>query len=373
VAKDDTPDAPSEDYQFEVPDFDEEAFIHKEMTSFKTTAVLFGWGILAALVSLAIFAAMGGAKTAWYLGLGVLLLFLYSLRLLYPKLNIDVAHFKRREWMGTGFLLFFTWLAFFILFANPPISDFADPHAVVFETPGVQMVGGDITLDLFASDNGEINNLEFTLTQGSTQIADENDLVHLGSDRYQYTLLGASGGSYDYSFTATDAKGNSATVTGTASVAQKAILVKLPADGKLELGQDLLVETAMAPCEGDQNRDGGECLRTVYADIGEGIALTYDELAGAWRATSNFAGWEQGNNQFNIIAATQTQFHGANTILGTEIMVGPFNMTVSGSGDIVQEAPLPASVPPAYRQTPGFGLPIMVVGLVVAVAVIRRK
>ncbi|MGB1697177.1 MAG: hypothetical protein ACPHK8_02125, partial [Thermoplasmatota archaeon] len=115
MAKDEANDAKGEEYQFEIPDFDEEAFIHKEMTSFRTTAVLFAWGILAALLSWGIFVAVDGAKTAWYLGLAVVIGFLYALRIVYPKLNIDVAHFKRREWMGTGFLLFFTWLAFFIL------------------------------------------------------------------------------------------------------------------------------------------------------------------------------------------------------------------------------------------------------------------
>lgn len=41
VAKDEANDTKGEEYQFEIPDFDEEAFIHKEMTSFRTTAVLF--------------------------------------------------------------------------------------------------------------------------------------------------------------------------------------------------------------------------------------------------------------------------------------------------------------------------------------------
>lgn len=370
VAKEDAKDANTEEYEFQVPDFDEKAFIHKEMTSFKTTAILFGWGIIAALVTWGVFMALDGAKTTWYIGIGIVIAFLYALRVIYPKLNIDVAHFKRKEWMGTGFLLFFTWLAFFIFFANPPVSDFADPHVAAYETPGVQQIGGDVILDFWATDNGNIDHVEFTLTQGETTIANADDLTKLGGGQYQYVLTGA-GGTYAYHFEAIDAKGNHALIQGNATISQKALDVEVPAI--LERGEEVLVFTSMKPCTDAENRDGGECLRTVYLDLDTPIHMAFDALQGAWVVNTNFAGLTEGEHTFNVVAVTQNQFHGAHTIVGTTVEAGPFTTTIEGPfGELVETPSDPVGVAPAYRQTPGFEVAFLAVGLIGLVA-LRRK
>src|ERR1041385_8427267 len=58
-----------DEYTFVPPDFDEEAFIHREVVGFRAGLVVCAWGLVCALLSWAIFAAMDGTKTAWLLGL----------------------------------------------------------------------------------------------------------------------------------------------------------------------------------------------------------------------------------------------------------------------------------------------------------------
>ncbi|MGB1697176.1 MAG: hypothetical protein ACPHK8_02120, partial [Thermoplasmatota archaeon] len=254
---------------------------------------------------------------------------------------------------------------------NPPISDFADPHIAAYETPSVQQVGGDVVLDLFATDNGNIDHIEFALMQGSTVLAGADDLIYNGGGHYQYTIQNATGGTYSYTFKAVDAKGNEAMLGGEAKVSQTALQVILPNGGTIGPNNNLLVKTQMPACTDSQRRDGGECIHRVYANIGEGLNLIYEDTEG-WKATELFAGWETGSNTFDIIAETQTQFHGAITIDNTELRAGPFTVEAPGNGDFSFEVTDVASVPPAYRQTPGFELVFLLVGLV-GLTVLRRK
>ncbi|HEX2065337.1 MAG TPA: hypothetical protein VHI93_00855, partial [Candidatus Thermoplasmatota archaeon] len=85
-------------YEFVPPDFDEDAFVHREMVSFKTTSILFGWGVLAAAASWAAYVAVGGTDLGWLIGLALCGAFGYALKFLFPRLGADVSHFKRKEW-----------------------------------------------------------------------------------------------------------------------------------------------------------------------------------------------------------------------------------------------------------------------------------
>src|SRR5205085_1049358 len=69
VAEDKAPEGKGE-YEFKLPDFDEDTFIHREMVQFKTTSLLFLWGIVTALVSWAAYALLQGDESSgWLAGL----------------------------------------------------------------------------------------------------------------------------------------------------------------------------------------------------------------------------------------------------------------------------------------------------------------
>ncbi len=371
-------DKGSDDYEFEVPDFDEDAFIHKELVSFKTTGVLFAWGIVSALVSWGLWEATGANKTGWYLGIGIMVAFAYLLRFVYKALKIDISHFGRREWFGTFFLLFFAWLSFFILFINPPISDHADPTAAVFAAPSIQQEGGDVNLALFAADNLRVDHVEFLLQQGARTIATEDDLTVAGDGYWTYSLPAVAAGEYTYTFTVEDSRDNSASVEGKVTVKRQAVKVGLPDDGRLSSlsGEVRVVVDDLKPCAGGQIRDGGNCLRTVYLDLdnGQKVHLQWDEANTRWEASSSFTGWSEGTNTFRVVAEQSNQFQGHHTIEGGNLVLpGPFNVTVEGTvGDYEPKVIPEVTDPPITRQTPGFEA-LVVVGVLAAFAFAARR
>ncbi len=371
MAKRDKKDEPEagEDYEFIPPDFDEDAFIHKEMVSFRTTTILFVWGIVAALLSWGILAYMDGAKTAWYIGLLICAAFGYALKFLFPMLGADIAHFGRKEWTGTGFLFFFTWLALFMILINPPITDVAPPEVEVFALPPVQQVGTPVHLEIFAIDNGRIETFNFEVTKGSTLIATEADLTDRGNGHYVYNAdLPAA--RYSYVATAIDAKGHESSATGNFSVSSRAIRYTPPSDNRIDDATDTLV-VKVDPTDPP--------LRTVYLDFGfdRKLPLRYDEETfGGWIATANFAGWQQGNNTFTIKAEQQNTFMGAQLIRGgiVEFDCGGtcFVEVAVETGDFAVKVPATKEIPP-NRNVPGPGVALVAAGLVVVAFVARRR
>lgn len=365
MAKKDAKDASDEEYQFEVPDFDEDAFIHKEMVSFKTTSTLFAWGVLAALVSWGLWESMDGAATGWYLGLLIVAAFGAALKWLYPLLRLDISHFGRREWLGTGFLLFFTWLAFFLLLTNPPFSDHADPVMEGFASPPLQQEGGDVVLDLFATDNGRIDTFSFTLTQGSTTLATETDLNLVADGHYRYTLEDPGAGTYAYTATATDAKGNAADLEGSVAVSSRALTVN-PSSGTLGVTESLVVRLA-------DDTDFDPLNVYLRKDDGSRIYLEYSDDFQGWIATTAYDGWVEGDNTFTAVAEEDNKFFGATTVNGTAIERGPFTLTIDdASGDKQVTPRTKETVPPNVKHTPGLGS-LAVAGVLAAAAIVARR
>lgn len=379
VAKQDKKDK-GEEYEFSIPDFDEDGFIHKEMVSFRTTTILFLVGIASALISWGIYELMDGAKAAWFIGIVVMAAAAYGLRYLYPALKVDIRHFGRREWFGTFFLIFFAWLAFFILFVNPPISDHADPTADVFLSPSVQVEGGDVDLDLFVADNFRVDSYSLTVLGGGSTVltSDDDRLTQDPEDpgHFEATLSDLPRGSYTYVAEATDGKGRTNTTTGSFIVGDP-VTVTLPADGTLD-GTDTILVTVdgIDPCGPVERLDGGDCLRTVYLDLADGtdIHLEFDATFGGWKATANFQGWTSGTNQFSVVVEQMNQFYGHHLIPGGSITLTGYSVDVPGGGGTYTVNPAPqVTDAPVTRQTPGFGLVAGIVVLAGAVWMKRRN
>lgn len=375
------PSGKDEDYVFEMPDFDEDAFIHKELVSFKTTGVLFVWGIVAALVSWGIFEVLGGAQTGWYLGLGVVVVFGYLLRFLYPRLGLDIKHFGRREWLGTGFLLFFTWLAFFLLFVNPPVTDHAPPLIEVVASPPIQQVGGDVVFDLFFEDNHRIAAMTFALTSGSgATVATLDDAAEIGRGHYRYVLSNATGTTYSYTATATDAKGNEAETAGDVQASANALRVQLPRENAILQTPDTVFVTIVGSfpqCDENIGRRITPCHLNVFLEF-EGrddIRMTYDAELDGWKATGNTKGWQPGENTFGVVSEMQALAFGPNVLEPARIVrAGPFTVDVAPeiSGDAESAWLVQDLTSHNAKRTPGPG--VVAIGLLLAgiVAVARR-
>lgn len=362
------------DYEFVPADFDEDGFIHKEMVSFRTTSILFVWGILAAAVSWLLFGVVDGAKIGFLIGLGVAAVFGFALKWVFPTLKADIKHFGRREWVGTGFLFFFTWLAFFILAINPPVSDYAPPRVDLHAGPAVQQVGSDVVIDAFYEDNTRV--AEHTLTlmgpTGPIPLVEQD----LGRGHYRYVASGLAAGIYVVEGTAADGRGHANNATLQFSVVETALGVYLPDGGRLDAPNDeVFVQVGAGIPACTKKANDPPCVRTVYLDLGAGarVALEYDAATGGWGATANHAGWSSGLNTFTVHAELVGSYVGGNTFVsGGALDDGPHTVNVTAPLGTYEPKVLAQPAAPT-RSVPGLELPLLALGLVALVVIARRK
>jgi hypothetical protein len=102
------------------PAFDEVTYMQTEIAAARVAVITIGWAFVGAAVS---FFLSFNAALAFLAGIAVA----FGLYFVLPLIGIDIKPFKRRDWAGHGVTYFFSWLAFWILFLNPPFGDFADP------------------------------------------------------------------------------------------------------------------------------------------------------------------------------------------------------------------------------------------------------
>jgi len=121
---------------FEIPDFDEQEYMEKEMNTARMSFVDIGVGMALVGIGFGIMRALEGP-----LPKGLVLLFLvlvgvitrFPLRELYGRFGIDTEKLENKHLIGHGFTIFVTWVAVLTLLSNPPVSDFDDPHITKFE------------------------------------------------------------------------------------------------------------------------------------------------------------------------------------------------------------------------------------------------
>ncbi len=383
MAKDGDKGEDGENYEFLPPDFDEDAFIHKEMVSYKTTVILFLWGILAALVSWGIFAGIGGAKSGWSLGLLVCALMGGLLKWIFPRFKADIKHFGRREWLGTAALFFFTWLSFFILAINPPISDYAPPRVAIYAAPPVQQSGGDVTLDLFFEDNERVADYLMQLKLGPNDLTDPSRLIDRGKGHFQYTATALPPGNYTVFASATDGGGRQTNTESSFQVVAQPLRVFLPDAGTLDApGDAVTVQSAgdIPTCitKKKVGITNEPCIRIVRLEMFDratptAVPMEWSVRDGAWHASANFAGWQAGNNSFKVVGEVVDGFHGSERIDGGDLIAaGPFTVTVT--------APLGSFVPTEIKQpnaplrsVPGMELGVLAFALLALAVAARRR
>jgi hypothetical protein len=309
------------EYEFKLPDFDEDTFIHREIVSFKTTAILIGWAVVAAAASWALYASLNGNQvTGWLGGLALCGAFGLGLRWLFPRLGADVAHFKRREWFGTASMFFMAWLAFFIVAINPPVSDFSAPHLELSVDPPVQAPGGLVTIHVLATDNAKAEAPSLSVLRDGAAVPVQLQPTERDG-HYEARLDAAAAGEYVVRATAQDRRhATAANLTFTVGGAA----FTLETRGRLELSGDSIVATldaapspALHACTQDDLARAHPCLRAVrlvHAD-GKG-AITMEPKEGRWTADSSHAGWRKGNNTVHVEAEFLNHYMGARQIDG---------------------------------------------------------
>lgn len=373
---------------FEIPEFDEDEFIRKETISFRTTLILFLYSVITALIT---FAVWGLVVDSWFVSLLVAGATGYLLRFIYPALKVDISHFGKKEWTGTGFLYFFSWLAFFIFLTNPPLYDGVAPDLDIHITPDQQELGGMVNISLAVADNLAIDEKSLKVTvkdSGGTTLATEADFIqhsftHVWS--WQRAFTDGEAGTYTVDASVKDAGdgllGAGVHTTKTTSTFRigDVLTVRMSGTdaqgvGNLQTAGDRI--EVLVPSEIDVYRvwlgfdNGPDVLLAKDKDTSGDDVLVY-------YATANFAGFGQGNNTFRVHVEEHDQYflqakYGIDRIDAPLVSTKEYTAVIEDGtliGDHEEKGPSRRSAQP--KQTPGFEAPLALAALVGVLALAR--
>jgi len=114
-----------EEYDFDIPEFDEYKFISLELNKAKISLVAFIYAIIMVIITFQLYTiTYPDARAPVVLGL----LAVAGIPFITKFVKVDISEFDWKNWVGSGAVYVFSWLAIFILLCNPPFSDFVEPE-----------------------------------------------------------------------------------------------------------------------------------------------------------------------------------------------------------------------------------------------------
>jgi hypothetical protein len=113
--------AAEEEYVLPVPPFDAEAYVRREVVNARATIVLAIYGTVLGQLSVVVPALVPSSGNI--LIVPILLLGFPASKNLLAATGVDTSGWDKKTWAGHIAVLFFTWLAAWILFLNKPFSN----------------------------------------------------------------------------------------------------------------------------------------------------------------------------------------------------------------------------------------------------------
>jgi len=381
-----------EQLDFQIPKFDEEAFMKRERRNIKTLFISFLFGLLFAVICFAFWVLLEGNFLRWELVLLVGVVNSIWIKYLFMKLNIDLTDFGRKGWLTTFFTYFFTLLLVLIVLVNPPFYDGEAPHTEVVVLPGMQEPGGTILFAAYIVDNVGINtagiNFSITDPNGNTftpEFTYDNNI-------FRYTYGNPSGllGTFNYTFIVSDVNNRKTTITGSFSYATDVLEVSSRFIGIIS--SDAIIIRA-------DKRISKENFRVFYTiDDGSEINVDRKEVNDKekYETSAEFKGWRRNSTQVvtvyaeavhyflnipekfsNIIRDNESHIFTTTNDqnIGTEEPLVEYNYTLASLGKpqlpntLNYQLPYPISM----RTTPGFEVVVLILAIVVVVFLFKRK
>lgn len=358
-----------EDLPFEIPEFNEDEFVRKELISFRTTIILFVYSLAISLITIFVWRAYDVPFFALLLlavAAGAALPFIYKM------FRIDISHFKRKEWIGTMSLHFFFWLGFTLLLANPPLSDSAAPVVEIYGTPSVQNVGEEIKFAAYIADNRGLDEskTQFCLTrENSTGCLPLEWTKVEDKPVWTATWRPNATGKFAMTIDAVDDAGHPAEGVSTVNVTNPFPVIDPPTGTTFNsLSQSLVVRP----------HAGFRDLRAVQYVI-DGTPHNMLPPSGDrpyWTSDPTYPGWKVGDNNVTIVALEQPVYlHGykleggiASSGAGRLYKVDAnFPDLASATSPDLKERPAPN-----LAQTPGPSPLVLLIGILFVALAIRR-
>jgi hypothetical protein len=382
-----------EPLDFQIPKFDEEAFMKKERRNIKTLFISFLFGLLIAAICFGFWVLLEGSFLRWELVLLVGVVNSIWIKYLFLKLNMDLTDFGRKGWLSAFVTYFFTWLLVLIVLVNPPFYDGEAPHVEMVTLPGMQEPGGTIFFVAHIVDNVGVNKAGITFI-----ITDPNGTVHTPEFayennifRYIYENPSNSLGTYNYTAIVSDANNRKTTITGTFTYATDVLEIISSRFTDIMSGDAITIKA---------DQEISKVNFRVYYKIENGSDINIDRKdtndKEKYETTAEYKGWTSNSTAtVHVFAEARHYFLNmpekfSNTVrdtreyafttandqnIGTEKPLVEWNYTLA----LLRQPQLPNTLnyivpyPISTGATPGFEVIVFLVAIAVIVFLFKRK
>ena len=369
-----------EEYEFQMPHFDEEEFISEQKKKARSSFISFGFGILMGIICSAIWVSLGDSSLKWPVTFLLGICSVGFLIKIFQFFTIDISTFERKDWLGTGAFYFFTFLAFFIICINPPFYDGSPPVIETFALPDVQEIGGHTVLTAKITDNVGLSetNIEIFTPSGATI---NGLLSNDGDHMYFYDFMNTENisGIFTYNITSKDSNGNEVAENGNFTFREDIIHIS-----EYQQGQSLtrLDEIKVRVTKLGMNKNNMRVFYTV--NNGEEINASYsgeDTYAGEYIYTSSpdRIGWTTGFVNVKVFVEFIHYFilpadvnQTVHTSHGRIIDNQNYSFFVESIGSLPSpQVDLPQ--PQTLQRVPGFGILSLLIAVVLLGVLKRRR
>ncbi|UCD14629.1 MAG: hypothetical protein JSW60_04200 [Thermoplasmatales archaeon] len=368
-----------EELDFKLPKFDEEKFLKRERRNIKTLFLSFLVGFVISLISFGFWNLLYGSGLRWEL---ILLLGVFCapwLKYLFLKLDIDLTDFGKKGWFGSYATYFFTWLIVLVILVNPPFHDEEAPIAEVVVLPGMQELGGTVSIVAYITDNVgvEKQGIDFTLrypngTSFSPEFSFENNIF-----RYTYKNPSNISGEYTFDLTATDVNGLKNIINRTFEYSEEALKIISSIFSDIRSGDVIAIKAA--------EKISSENFR-VYYRISNGTEINVDRKdkndKEKYETTAEYEGWSENSNVTVKFYAEVSHYfvnvdeNFTNTVEDTVA----YNFSTGSDSNIGTEPPLENNelsysipYPRGLPSTPGFEALVFIISLIIVVLIFKFR
>ncbi|MBC7081301.1 MAG: hypothetical protein H5T44_03560 [Thermoplasmatales archaeon] len=344
-----------ENEEIKLTEFDEKKFKEKERKKAKIYFVSFIFGIIMAILCTFFWINLP-MNIRWPLCFLLGIASVGFLAKLFQIVKLDIKNFNKKDWISSIFYYFLTWLAFFILFINPPFYDASPPKIEIIALPELQQENGTITIFAHVTDNLYVKDVIINLSGKEYEMEKGNNSI------YSYNI------SYpveNYTVIARDKNNNEGKYEG--KVRYKNDLIKL--SGKEVLNSSDEIEIMVYK---NISKKG---FRVFYKINGKEINATKTGEKGDYLIYSTspvYEGWKKNSiTDIEVFVEVIHYFPGINSPCSNKIYGGKYSFQTTDDEIIGREAsPIPTDLPrPEPLRTPGFGIAL----LLIAFALFLRK
>lgn len=382
-----------EQLDFQIPKFDEEAFIKRERRNIKTLFISFLFGLLLSVLCFGFWVLLEGSFLRWELVLLVGVVNSIWIKYVFLKLNIDITDFGRKGWLTSYAVYFMTWLLVLTVLVNPPFYDGEAPRVEVAVLPAMQEPGGTILFAASIVDNVGVTKagINFTITDPTGSVITPEFLYEDTIFRYTFEDPREQNGTflYNYTFVVSDVNNKKTTIIGSFTYSPDALDIISSRSTGIMSGDAITIKA--------DERISKNNFRVFYR-IENGSDINVDRKATndkeKYETTAEFKGWMP-NTTVSVQVFAETRYYFlnnpekfSNTIRDTEEYqfstandpnIGTEDPLVEWNVSLKPDAQLPNTLsyivpyPYSIGSTPGFEMVIFVIAIIAVVFLFKRK